>query len=114
MKTAEEKLAHDLDQVEFRDLEFPIVTNVDAEVIHQGSQARNALKRQVSRPVLWYESMERLKGEHIDVFVELGSGKVLSGLAKRIGRDWSSPLTVLKVEDSETLSKSREILSGIL
>lgn len=114
MKTAEEKLVHDLDQTEFRALEFPIVTNVDAEIIHQGSQAREALKRQVSRPVLWYESMERLKGESIDLFVELGSGKVLSGLVKRIGRDWSFPLGTLNVENSETLKKSREALSGIL
>lgn len=114
MKTAEEKLVHDLDQTEFRALEFPIVTNVDAEIIHQGSQAREALKRQVSRPVLWYESMERLKGESIDLFVELGSGKVLSGLVKRIGRDWSFPLATLNVENSETLKKSREALSGIL
>jgi len=114
MKTAEEKLVHDLDQTEFRALKFPIVTNVDAKIIHQGSQAREALKRQVSRPVLWYESMERLKGENIDLFVELGSGKVLSGLAKRIGRDWSSPLTTLNVENSETLNESREALSGIL
>jgi len=114
MKTAEEKLTRDLDQVEFRDLEFPIVTNVDAEIIHQGLQARDALKRQVSRPVLWYESMEKLNGENIDLFVEIGSGKVLSGLAKRIGHDWSSPVTALNVENSETLKKSREALSGIL
>jgi len=114
MKTAEEKLVHDLDQTEFRALKFPIVTNVDAKIIHQGSQAREALKRQVSRPVLWYESMERLKGENIDLFVELGSGKVLSGLVKRISRDWSSPLTTLNVQNSETLKKSREALSGIL
>ena len=114
MKTAEEKLVHDLDQTEFRALKFPIVTNVDAKIIHQGSQAREALKRQVSRPVLWYESMERLKGENIDLFVELGSGKVLSGLVKRISRDWSSPLTTLNVENLETLNASREVLSGIL
>ncbi len=114
MRTAEERLAHDLNQAEFRDLEFPIVTNVDAKIIHQGSEAREALKRQVSRPVLWYESMERFKSENIDLFVELGSGKVLSGLVKRIGRGWSFPLSVLNVENSETLKKSREALSGIL
>jgi len=114
MKTAEKKLSRDLDQVEFRNLKFPIVTNVEVEIIHQGPQARDALKRQVSRPVLWYESMEELNGANTDVFVELGSGKVLSGLIKRIGRDWSSSLTVLNVENSETLRKSREALSGIL
>jgi len=114
MKTAEERLSLDLDQVEFQDLKFPIVTNVDAKIIHQGPQARDALKRQVSRPVLWYESMEHLHSEKIDLFAELGSGKVLSGLAKRIGREWASPLDVLNVENSETLRKSREVLSGIL
>lgn len=114
MKTAEKKLSRDLDRVEFQNLKFPIVTNVEAEIIHQGPQARDALKRQVSRPVLWYKSMEELNGANADVFVELGSGKVLSGLIKRIGRDWSSSLTVLNVENSETLRKSRQALSGIL
>lgn len=114
MKTAEKKLSRDLDRVEFQNLKFPIVTNVEAEIIHQGPQARDALKRQVSRPVLWYKSMEELNGANADVFVELGSGKVLSGLIKRIGRDWSSSLMVLNVENSETLRKSRQALSGIL
>jgi [acyl-carrier-protein] S-malonyltransferase len=114
MKTAEEKLSRDLDQVEFRNLKFPIVTNVDAEIIHQGPQARDALKRQVSRPVLWYKSMEKLNGANIDLFVEIGSGKVLSGLIKRIGRDWSFPLTVLNVENPETLRKFSQALSIIL
>jgi len=114
MKSAEEKLSLDLDQVEFRDLRFPIVTNVDAKIIHQGPQARDALKRQVSRPVLWYESMRHLNDKNIDLFVELGSGKVLSGLAKRIGREWSRSLEVLNVENSETLRKCEEALSGIL
>ncbi|KPK77963.1 MAG: hypothetical protein AMJ89_01400 [candidate division Zixibacteria bacterium SM23_73] len=114
MKTAEEKLAHDLDQVEFRDLEFPIITNVDAKIIHKGPQAKDALRRQVSRPVLWYESMEKLNLKNIDFYVEIGTGKVLSGLAKKIGRDWSSLITTLNVENSETLKESREVLLGIL
>jgi len=114
MKGAEEKLSYDLDQVEFRDLKFPIVTNVDAEIIHHGREAKDALKRQVSRPVLWYKSMERLKGENTDLFVELGPGKVLSGLVKRIGRTWSSPVTVMNVDNSDTLKKAKEALSGIL
>lgn len=114
MKSAEEKLSSDLDQVEFKNLKFPIVTNVDAQVIQKGDEARDALKRQVSRPVLWYKSMETLSNEEVDLFVELGPGKVLSGLIRRTSRTWSSPATVLNVEDSITLGNTREFLSGLL
>jgi len=114
MKSAEEKLSCDLDQVEFKDLKFPIVTNVDARIVHKGNDARDALKRQVTRPVLWYRSMEMLNKEKVGLFVELGAGKVLSGLAKRISRSWTSSPTLLNIEDSATLKKVREALSGLL
>ena len=110
MKSAEEKLSRDLDEVEFRDLAFPVITNVDAKIIHRGEEARDALKRQVTRPVLWYKSMEVLNEENIDVFVELGSGKVLSGLAKRISRGWESSPTLLNVENPETLEQVKPSL----
>jgi len=111
MKSAEEKLSCDLDQVEFKDLRFPIITNVDAKMINKGDEARDALKRQVTRPVLWYKSMEMLDKEKIDIFVELGTGKVLSGLAKRISRAWESSPALLNIEDSATLEKAGEALS---
>jgi [acyl-carrier-protein] S-malonyltransferase len=107
MKSAEEKLAADLDRTEFRDLSFPIVTNVDAKIIHSSEEARDSLKRQVSRPVLWCKSMELLAGEKIDAFVELGPGKVLTGLVKRIGRSWPHPFTVWNVEDAAGLERLR-------
>ena len=111
MKSAEEKLSYDLDRVEFKDLRFPVITNVDAKMIHKGDEARDALKRQVTRPVLWYKSMEMLDKEKIDIFVELGTGKVLSGLAKRISRAWESSPDLLNIEDSATLEKAGEALS---
>jgi [acyl-carrier-protein] S-malonyltransferase len=111
MKSAEKKLAVDLDRTVFQDLRFPVVTNVDARPIRSGEEARDALKRQVSRPVLWQESMDRLKGEGVTHFVELGSGKVLCGLLKRIGRGWPQPFTVLNVEDMESLDKARAALA---
>jgi [acyl-carrier-protein] S-malonyltransferase len=110
MKSAEEKLSRDLDEVEFRDLAFPVITNVDAEIIQRGEEARDALKRQVTQPVLWYKSMEVLNEENIDVFVELGSGKVLSGLAKRISRGWESSPTLLNVDNPETLEQVKPSL----
>jgi len=114
MKSAEEKLSSDLDQMEFRDLKFPVITNVDARIIHRGEEARDALKRQVTRPVLWYSSMEKLGQEKVEVLVELGPGRVLSGLAKRICREWTSPRRVMNAEDTEGLEKVREFLSGML
>jgi [acyl-carrier-protein] S-malonyltransferase len=107
MQSAEERLAVDLDATEFRDPKFPIVTNVDARIIRTGAEARDALKRQVSRPVLWYKSMELLAGESLDAFVELGPGKVLIGLIKRIGKGWPKPFAMGNVEDMESLAKTR-------
>lgn len=113
MKKAEESLSRDLDQIDFADLKFPIITNVDAKVVNKGKEARDALRRQVSRPVLWYKSMEMLFKEKIEIFAELGPGKVLSGLARRSGRNFSSSFTLLNVNDLETLRKSKEVLSGL-
>ena len=110
MKGAEEKLHLDLNGVEFRDFAYPIITNVDAKVIHRGSDARDSLQRQVTRPVLWYKSMQLLKEEDIDFFMELGSGKVLAGLLKRIGREWSSPPKILSIHNPDSLANARDQL----
>jgi len=114
MQSAEDKLSYDLDQVEFKDLKFPIITNVDAEIIYKGAQARDALKRQVTRPVLWLTSMEKLSQEKIELYLELGAGRVLSGLAKRICREWASPPRLMNVENTADLEKAREAFSGVL
>jgi [acyl-carrier-protein] S-malonyltransferase len=114
LKSAEDKLSYDLDQVEFKDLGFPIVTNVDAGIIQKGSDARDALKRQVSRSVLWYKSMEIMGEESIQAFIELGAGKVLSGLAKRISRSWESRPLILNVGDWPSLENADNTISGDL
>jgi len=110
MKSAEDKLAPDLDAVPFHDLSIPIVTNVDAKIIRSGKEARDSLKKQVTHAVLWYRSMEVMSAQGIQTFVELGSGKVLSGLIKRIGREWPAPPDVFSVADVETLRKVKETL----
>ena len=113
MESAEEKLSYDLNQIEFKDLKFPIITNVDAKIILEGDQARDSLKRQVTRTVLWYNSMEVMGKKDIDVTIELGAGKVLSGLAKRIARGWTKSPTVLNIEDLESLEKTKTVLSEL-
>jgi [acyl-carrier-protein] S-malonyltransferase len=112
LKSAEDKLTYDLDQVEFKDLDFPIVTNVDAKIIQKGQDARDALKRQVSRAVLWYESLQLMDKQGIQAYIELGAGRVLSGLTKRISRSWESQPSILHVEDWSSLENTKKILSG--
>lgn len=113
MESAEVKLSYDLNQIEFKKLKFPVITNVDAKIILDGDQARNSLKRQVTRTVLWYNSMELMGKKNIDLFVEIGAGKVLSGLTKRNSREWSKSPIVLNVEDMESLEKTNQALSEL-
>ncbi|MBN2206820.1 MAG: ACP S-malonyltransferase [Candidatus Aminicenantes bacterium] len=111
MKGAEERLAADLDATTFRDPRFPVVSNVDAKPIRTGVEARDALKRQVSRPVLWTASMEALRAESVDRFVEAGPGRVLTTLLKRIAKTWGTPITVLNVDGWEAAERTRAALS---
>lgn len=106
MMPAQERLAADLEQLDFHDLQRPLVTNVDAAIVTSGSEARDALIRQVSSPVRWLETIELLLGEGVGTFVEVGPGKVLSGLVRQINRE----ARCLNVEDSASLSAVREVL----
>jgi [acyl-carrier-protein] S-malonyltransferase len=107
MLPAQERLAAELDAIEFRDLSVPLVTNVDAAVIRTGAEARAALVRQVSSPVRWRESLELLAREGVDTFVEVGPGKVLSGLV----RQTAPQARGLNVEDAASLEAAREALA---
>ncbi|MFN2482388.1 MAG: ACP S-malonyltransferase [Pyrinomonadaceae bacterium] len=88
MLPAQERLAADLEKIEFKELRVPLVSNVDAKLIRAGSEARDSLLRQVSSPVRWSESMELLAAaQGVGTFVEVGPGKVLSGLLRQIAPD---------------------------
>jgi [acyl-carrier-protein] S-malonyltransferase len=106
MKPAEERLALDLDGVDFRDPRVPLVTNVDAKLISRGADARDALRRQVSGTVRWEESVRGLRAEGVGLIVEVGPGKVLSGLIRRT----DEKLAVESVEDEAGLARLRERL----
>lgn len=84
MKPAQEKLAGHLESINLMDFSLPLVTNVDAKIISQGVQAKDALIRQVSSPVRWEASLKVLRENDVHTFIEVGPGRVLSGLAKRI------------------------------
>ncbi len=87
MTPAGERLAPVLDEIRFADSSFPVYTNVDAEPVRRADGARDALIRQVARPVRWQQSVEAMIKDGIRLFVEVGPGKVLAGLVRRIDRD---------------------------
>jgi [acyl-carrier-protein] S-malonyltransferase len=108
MMPGQEKLEKDLKTTHFADLEMPLVTNVDADTIRKGEEARSALVRQVSMPVRWEESMRMLLDEGVNTFVEVGPGKVLTGLMRQIERS----VTTLNVEDEKSLLGTLEKITG--
>jgi [acyl-carrier-protein] S-malonyltransferase len=101
MKPAQDRLAVDLERLNFSEPAMPVVTNVDARATTAPDELRDALVRQVSLPVRWVESMELLMSHGVDTFIEAGPGKVLSGLMRQINRD----VKMLNVEDAASLQK---------
>jgi len=99
MLPAQERLAFDLESVSFQDLSIPLVTNVDALANRAADAARDAVVRQVSAPVRWLESMQMLIQQGVENFVEVGPGKVLSGLMRQISRE----VKYFNVEDAASL-----------
>jgi len=87
MKPAEERLAPELRVLAVAPPRVPVVANVDAGAKRDGGAAIDALVRQVSSPVLWHDIMLRLASEGVTTYVEVGPGRVLRGLAKKIHRD---------------------------
>jgi len=112
MKTASERLSEVLDAVKFSDLKTPLMTNVDARIVHSSSAIKNALVRQLTHPVRWDEAMSILIKEGFNTFVEVGPGRVLSGLQKRIARELNVEIDILNVEDGDSLNKVIETLIG--
>ena len=107
MQPAADHLARDLDGVEFADPRTPLVNNVDAQVVRTAAAARQGLKRQVTAPVRWEESMRVLRSEGVEVFIEVGPGKVLSGLLRQIDRQ----AECLRVEDLASLNEALDRLA---
>lgn len=108
MRPAQERLALDLERLEFKAPKFPVVTNVDARITSEPGELRDSLIRQVSAPVRWVESMQLLMQNGVDTVVEVGPGKVLSGLMRQTSRDMKS----LNVEDAASLEATSAALAA--
>jgi [acyl-carrier-protein] S-malonyltransferase len=107
MKPAQDRLATDLQKVALNDAHVPVVTNVDAAAEQNGGKLRDSLVRQVSQPVRWLESVEFLINQGVQTFIEIGSGKVLSGLVRQIDRK----VRCVNVEDESSLRAAREAIA---
>jgi [acyl-carrier-protein] S-malonyltransferase len=84
MKTAQQKLASTLGTVDFSQAKIPVVSNVTAEAVTQPAEIVGLLEKQLTNPVLWHQSMDYMVEHGVGSFVEVGPGKVLCGLLKRI------------------------------
>ena len=104
MMPAQERLADDLGTLEYFDFLFPIVHNVDAAISDSSEDVGKKLTQQVSSPVRWLETIENLRSAGVDKFVEIGPGKVLSGLVRQI----DNTAVFGHIENAETLRNTLE------
>ncbi|MFQ5913045.1 MAG: ACP S-malonyltransferase [Nitrospinota bacterium] len=107
MHQAEERLSRDLDAVEFKELQFPVIDNATASLNRSATEVKEALKRQVTSPVRWEESVRKAAEAGVDTFVEVGPGRVLSGLVSRI----VGGAKTYQVENPESLERTLESLA---
>ena len=106
MKPAQERLAVDLQKLQFSAPKIPVVCNVYAKPVEDAESAREALIRQVTGSVNWSDSVQLPIARGVQTFVEVGPGKVLCGLMRQIDRSKKC----LNVEDEASLQKTLEYL----
>jgi len=102
MENASKRLAELLDSIELKDPVIPVVNNADARFFTRAEDIKLSLIRQLSNPLLWEDSVKVIKDSGVETFIEVGPGKVLSGLIKRIVPE----AKVLNVEDVKSLEKT--------
>jgi [acyl-carrier-protein] S-malonyltransferase len=104
MKSAQERLAADLEAIKFEAPSIPVVCNVDATVVEEANQSRDTLIRQVTGTVKWEQCVRFLIEKRVRKFIEVGPGKVLWGLMRQIDRHPTS----LYVGDEASLHRTLE------
>ena len=110
MRSVGDKLFEEFQKVEFKDAEIPIISNVDAEPTVRAEDIKRKLKEQTFSPVRWVESVQKMIFEGVEAFIEVGPGKVLSGLIRSIDRK----VKILRIEDEKTLKETLDFLEGVI
>ena len=104
---AGEKLAEELENTRFHELKIPYVTNVSAEEVTDIRETPGLLTTQISSPVRWMQSMERMIADGVDTFIEIGPGKTLGSFVRKIDRN----VKVYNIEKPEDLDRVMEELA---
>jgi len=107
LKPAGDKLAKELENIKLGDMEIPVLSNVNADIVKSKDEVKDLLIKQVSSPVYWEDFVRKMLELGVDTFVEIGPGKTLTGFMKRINRK----VKMMNVEDVETLEKVIAALS---
>ena len=108
MRPAADALAPRLAELTIRPLAFPVIANVDAEPNVDPSRVTDLLIRQIDGPVQWVKTIERMAAEGVTHALEIGPGKVLAGLVKRLAKQ----IKVLSVSDPEAIAKVAAFVEG--
>lgn len=101
-------LKADLEKIDFEDFQTPVIPNCDPDVFYTSETARELLIRQITSPVRWHETVEKMSQMGVKTVVEIGPGRVLSGLIKRIDRK----MHIMNVEDVASLNKVASFFAG--
>jgi len=104
MMPAQERLAADLAGLNYSRFAFPISHNVDAEVNNDAASVADRLTRQVSSPVRWLTTVENMRAAGVEKFIEIGPGRVLTGLVRQIDRE----AAYANIENTESLRNTLE------
>ncbi len=108
LTSAGERLRKDLDRVHLKEFSIPYVANLTADYVTSPEKIRELLERQLTSPVKWQQSVERMLGDGVDTFLEIGPGRTLSGFVKKI----SKQARVLNIDRYEDLEKILEVLAN--
>ncbi|HEX5656712.1 MAG TPA: ACP S-malonyltransferase [Polyangiales bacterium] len=108
MEPAAQRLAPQLRDTPFTDAQAPIYINISAQPITRGDEAREALIEQVAAPVRWQQSVERMRADGVTLCIEIGAGKVLAGLIKRIDKT----LPCVSVQSPADFAAAREAIAN--
>ncbi len=108
MEEASVKFSEILDDCDIKDAQIPVFTNVDAEPTTSAIRFKAKMTAQIYSSVMWTQTIEKMAADGVDTVVEIGPGKVLAGLVKKI----NPALTVLNVYDEESLNAAVESLNS--
>lgn len=102
------KLESVLEEITIREIQIPYLTNVTADYVTERAQVKELLVRQVFSPVKWQQSVERMIEDGVDVFLEIGPGKTLTGFLKKINKNVAG----YHIENTEDFEKLLYVLRG--